>query len=245
MMWRRKLLAVAASLALALGALSARANAQAPLEWSQNVPGNSKPIILYADDITTWTEKGSRIFLLKGRVWIEQGVVQVQMQQGTLWVDESKKQRSGIYQVDVYADGEVTLHDGPRTLPGLKGHIELNTRGEIHLRSYRGKVAQSPTPADPLFLRAVTMKYHLAEEAAKAIAKSKPAAPIQTASQKSPPAAVAPATNTLQVSGYTPPPARTPPAPPTAAGQPMTLPAITPPTPPRPAAPAVQLGLPQ
>jgi hypothetical protein len=230
---------------LALALLPSHAAAQAPLAWSQNVPGNSKPIVLYADDITTWTEKGSRIFLLKGRVWIEQGVVQIQMQQGTVWVDETKKQRSGIYQVDIYADGDVKLQDGPRSQAGLKGHVELNTRGEIHLRSYHGKVAQAPAPADPLFLRAVTMKYHLAEDAAKAIAKTKAPAPTQTASQKAPPAVVGPPANYLQVSGYTPPPAPPVPPRPSVSGPQLTPPATSPPATPRPTGPAVQLGLPQ
>jgi len=106
-----------------------RAAAQAPLNWSQNLPGNSKPIILYADDITSWSEKGSRVFLLKGRVWIEHGVVQIQVPQCTIWLDEAQKQRSGIYHVDVFADGEISLHDGPNSFTGLKGHLELNTRG--------------------------------------------------------------------------------------------------------------------
>src|SRR5689334_16716294 len=120
---RRRLesLGLAASLALALLGV-APALAQAPLNWTQNVPGNSKAIILYADDVTSWTEKGSRIFLLKGKVWIEHGVVQIQLPQCTIWVDEAKRRHTGIYHVDVYADGEIALNDGPNNYSGAKGH---------------------------------------------------------------------------------------------------------------------------
>jgi hypothetical protein len=236
---------VLALAAMVLG--PAKAPAQAPLTWSQNVPGNSKPIILYADDITTWSEKGSRVFLLKGRVWIEHGVVQIEVPQATLWVNEAQKQRSGIYHVDIFPDGEISLHDGPTSFSGTRGHIELNTRGEIHLKAYRGKVAQAPAPADPIFLRAVAMKYNLAAEAAKTAAAAGPVIQPAIASQKgapAPPAVPAPSTNSLQLSGYLPPPPSTPR--PAVNTQPAaTLPALPVPANPRPPTPQVQLGLPQ
>jgi hypothetical protein len=210
------------------------------------VPGNSKPIILYADDITTWAEKGSRVFLLKGRVWIEHGVVQIQVPQATLWVDEAQRQRAGIYHVDVFPDGEVSLHDGPSSFGGTRGHIELNTRGEIHLKAYRGKVAQAPAPADPLFLRAVAMKYNLAEKATKTAVAAGPVIQPTLPSPKGmapPPAVPAPSTGSLQLSGYAPPPATPRPA---VNPQPAaTLPPLPVQTNIRPAAPQVQLGLPQ
>jgi len=241
--WSLGLVAGLALAAVVLGPSGAAA--QAPLNWSQNVPGNSKPITLYADDITTWTEKGLRIFLLKGRVWIEHGVVQVQVPQCTIWVDEGQKQRSGIYHVDIFADGEVKLNDGPSSLDGQKGHLELNTRGEIHLKAYRGKVVQAPAPADPLFLRAVSMKFNLAAEAAKTAVVAGPAMQPAVAARTSappPPAASATPTNYLQLSGYLPP---SPPAPrPAAVGQAVTLPALPVPANSGHTAP-VQLGLPQ
>jgi hypothetical protein len=232
---RTESLSVAASLVIALLGVYPVA-AQAPLNWAQNVPGNSKPIILYADDVTTWSEKGSRIFLLKGAVWIEHGLVQIQVPQCTIWVDEAKRQQSGIYHVDVFADGEINLHDGPNAYSGFKGHIELNTRGEIHLKAYRGKVVQSPAPADPVFLRAVAMKYNLAEEATK----TKVAAPtIQP---------VAARQNAVATSAAVAGPSTTfPPLPPRAApaGQDLTLPALPAPANGMPAPPRAQLGLPQ
>ncbi len=237
-------LSVAASLLVGLLSYSS-ARAQAPLNWAQNVPGNSKPIFLYADDVTSWSEKGSRVFLLKGKVWIEHGVVQIQVPQCTIWVDEAKRRHSGIYHVDVYVDGDIQLQDGPNAYTGLKGHIELNTRGEIHLKAYRGKVVQAPAPADAVFLRAVAMKYNLAAEAAKA----QPAAPtIQpvAASQRAvavPPPVAGPSSTyapiTRPVLPSPPPPSQS------SGGQAITLPALPATVNPARSPAQAQLGAPQ
>jgi hypothetical protein len=270
---RRKPLGWAVTLAVAAVVVGwPWAAAQAPLTWSQNVPGNSKPIMLYADAITTWMEQGSRVILLKGRVWIEHGIVQIQLPQGIVWVDDAKKQRTGIYQVDLFADGPVNLEDGPNSYSGLKGHIELNTRGEIRLKAYSGKVEQTPNPADPLYLRAVAAKFNLAAAAAKpappapatvrpALAAAAPApkvvpgVPLQ---EVAPPPGVP---RSVQPVAYPPPPPVAPPAssaaygPPPAAGAParaaifgqpiLSAPSAVPPAGPAPMPARGQLGLPE
>jgi hypothetical protein len=137
--------------------------AQDPLRWSQNLPGNSKPITLYADDVCSWVDQGNRVILLKGRAWVEQGFVHIHLKQGVVWVDEEQNRRTSIYHVDLYGEGDVTLEDGPKTLTGARALLELNTRGEIRVKSYRGKVVQTPALADPLFLRGVAMKHNLGQ----------------------------------------------------------------------------------
>src|SRR5262249_55876610 len=65
-------------LSVALGALllgCAALAAQEPIRLSRNIPGDSKPIILHADNITTWSDAGQRIILLRGKVLVEQGVL--------------------------------------------------------------------------------------------------------------------------------------------------------------------------
>jgi hypothetical protein len=151
-------LGTAALLALAAGA----AAAQEPLTWSRNVAGDSAPITLYADSITTWRDEGRRIFLLKGQVLVEHGIVSIHLPQGVAWLDEAQKVRTGVYHLDLYADGEIRVREGSETWTGPKGHAELNTRGELRLRAYRDKVVQEPLPADPVYLRAIAMKYRLA-----------------------------------------------------------------------------------
>src|SRR5262249_56122013 len=101
---------------VAPGQAPAAPQVQSPLRWSRNVPGDSRPIILYADDIATWTEQGRRIFLLKGKVLVEQGVVHLHMPQGVVWVDEDHKRRTGIHLLRVYAEGDVRLEEGPKNL---------------------------------------------------------------------------------------------------------------------------------
>jgi len=108
-------------------------------------------------------------------------------------------------------------------------------------------VAQAPAPADPLFLRAVAMKYNLAEEAAKTAAVARPAVQPAVAAapavQKASAAVPAPSTNYLQLSGYLPPPTAATPA---ASGQQAgPVPALPTPANTEPAPPRVQLGLPQ
>ncbi len=151
--------------ALALTVLAlfpSQVDAQEPLRWSQDLPGNSKPITLYADDVFTWVEQGQRVIVLKGRVWVEQGFVHIRLPQGVAWVDEEQKRRTGVDHVELYGEGGVTVEDGPKTVAGARAVLELNTRGEIRLKSYRGKVVQEPAPADPLHLRAVAVKHNLA-----------------------------------------------------------------------------------
>ncbi len=129
------------------------------VRWSHNVPGEAKPVQLYADAITTWTEHGRRAVVLRGKVWIEQGVVQIRMNEGVVWVDEAARRISGIYRLDVYAEGNVSVEDGPKALRGARGLIDLSTRGEIRLRAYTNRVAQQALTQDALYVRARSVKF--------------------------------------------------------------------------------------
>jgi hypothetical protein len=219
-----------------------RAVAQAPLTWSQNTPGDSKPIILYADDITTWIENGTRIFILKGRVWVEHGVVRVELPQGVAWLDEAQRKRTGIYHLDLITDANVRLEEGPNTFAGVKGRIEFNTRGEIRLKSYRGKVVQAANPSDPLYVQGLALKQMLVVETPRPAAGVRPAAARAPAP---PPPPVLPEAGNVQATSYQLPPTAVPPA------TPPIVPAFATPVPAPPAAPELgapiraHLGLPQ
>jgi hypothetical protein len=134
----------------------APAAAQDLLRWTRNEPGEARPINLYADDITTWVDQGRRVFLLKGHVWIEQGVVGIHQAQGVVWIDEGLKQRTGVYHLDLYGDGKVTVEDGSKSLSGVQALLELNTRGEIRVR---GKVSNVAAHGDPLYVRASALRF--------------------------------------------------------------------------------------
>jgi hypothetical protein len=114
------------------------------LRVSQNIPGDSKPIVVHADQVTTWVQGTQRILLLKGMVLVEQGVVHVRTQQGVAWVDQDQARRTGILQLILYADGNVQIEKGADTQTGPKAMVELSTRGELKLRSQQNAVTQLP-----------------------------------------------------------------------------------------------------
>jgi hypothetical protein len=124
------------------------------VRWSHNLKTEYKPIILYADDIATWTEGGRRVIVLKGKVWVELGVFHARMGEGVVWVDEENKRRAGVYRVVVYGENNINVEDGPKTLAGRRAVLDLSTRGEVKLKAYSSKVRQQPLPQDALYLRA-------------------------------------------------------------------------------------------
>jgi hypothetical protein len=134
------------------------ATAQEVLRFTVNVPGDSKPIVMHADSISTWMEGGQRILLLKGKVLIEHGVVLLRMEQGAAWVDQEHYRQTGIMRVDVYAEGNVALENGKDVRSSAQALIGLNTRGEIKLRAQTGKVAQTPQSNDPLYRKALSIR---------------------------------------------------------------------------------------
>lgn len=224
-------------LGLVMAALvSPRLRADDLLRLTYQVPGDSKPIVLHADELTTWMEGGVRVVLLKGRVLVEHGVVHCRMQQGVAWVDQERFRRTGVMAVDVYAEGEVRLENGPETRDGARALVSMSTRGEIRLKSQDGKVVQQARPEDPLYQRARATRTPQAAAPAPA--------PIQRTSAQQP----APPTNVPL------PPGPAQPLPPTAPPAPAAVPPVPPgvapapglpaPTPPFPVPPAPQPGVP-
>jgi hypothetical protein len=162
----RRLSYVVAALGVLALALPGDGRAQVPapsttLRWGRNDPGNAQPILLSARDIATWIEGGQRVVLLRGLAVISQGVTEAHMQQAVVWIDQQRKKTSGIFYIDIYAEGDVTVADGPRNVHGdspiPKALLQLATRGEIQFRTRDSKVSQLPQPParDPLYLTAV------------------------------------------------------------------------------------------
>lgn len=197
------------SLLLVGGALLplARAAPGEVLRVTQNVPGDSKPIILYADEIATWTVGSQRVILLKGTVLVEQGVVNAQMQGAVALVDLDAKRQAGILHVRIYAEGDVRLESGPEFRRGAKAVLELNTRGELKLKSQYRKIVQQAQPAEPLYRTA------LAELGVKTKPAAPPAVQPASATERAPlrpssyPTPVNPAPPGTAVPGAPPPPA--------------------------------------
>lgn len=155
-MIRRQVFSLALGVLVLGGALVA---AQEMLRLARNVPGDSKPILLYADAVTTWTEGGQRVILLTGKVLAEQGVVHVRAQRAVAWVDEEHWRRTRIQHLDLYVEGDVHLENGAESRSGPKALVELNTRGELKLKAQGSKVAQQSRIDDPLYVRAKVERF--------------------------------------------------------------------------------------
>jgi hypothetical protein len=140
-------------LLLAWGAAACVAPAQEPLRLSRNVPGDSKPVIVHADEITTWTEGNERILVLQGAVLIEQNIVHARMQHALAVVDLDRLQRTKVLHVDIYGEGDVQLENGAHTDTGAAVVLDLNTRGELKLRAAKNKIVQQPATNDSLYQR--------------------------------------------------------------------------------------------
>src|SRR5438128_74734 len=143
---------------LALAILALAGYAQDIVRLSQNIPGDSKPILLHADEISTWVEGHQRVLLLKGMVLVEHGLIQGRMQGAVGWVDQERTRRTGILHLDLYAEGDVHLEGDTEARTGSQAFIDLNTRGQLKLRSHEGKVIQQPRSDEPLYRRAVAQR---------------------------------------------------------------------------------------
>src|SRR5207245_3401131 len=176
---------------LALAILALAGYAQAIVRLSQNIPGDSKPILLHADEISTWVEGHQRVLLLKGMVLVEHGLIQGRMQGAVGWVDQERTRRTGILHLDLYAEGDVHLEGEVEARTGPQAFVDLNTRGQLKLRSHERKVIQQPRTDEPLYRRAVAQRSALGKPASTPILQRTPA---QHPAPKSPLPALTPPT---------------------------------------------------
>lgn len=151
---RRLSLRLGAASALVLATLLASQQAQAQqtfrtplaapsLRISRSDNGDiSTPISLRADDVVSWEEQGQRVFLFKGKVLLEQGVLQGRMQQAVIWVDMSGKKTTGAYRIILFGEGDVAMTDGSKDLAAgvASALIDLATRGDLRLKSNGGPI---------------------------------------------------------------------------------------------------------
>lgn len=124
------------------------------MRFVRNVPGDAKPIVLEADEIFTWSENGQEVFLLSGKVLVQQSAAQIRFQQGIAWVDFKRFQATGILHVDLYAEGQVRLDNSVEIQDGPRAVLDLNTRGEFRVRASRGKVQRQQRASEPIVTRA-------------------------------------------------------------------------------------------
>ncbi|HYV36512.1 MAG TPA: hypothetical protein VE988_12445 [Gemmataceae bacterium] len=133
---------------------SQRVCAQDVFPWTRNIPGDTRPISISADDGTAWEEQGKQILLLKGKVWVEQGDANFRATQAVVWIDSANQKQTGIYHVDVFGEGaSLELAGSKNNLQAPSGVIALNTRGSLNIKTFKSKVAKTAMPDDPLYQR--------------------------------------------------------------------------------------------
>jgi hypothetical protein len=123
----------------------------------RDLPGDSKPIVLDADEIASWTEKqgGAEycVFLLRGLVLAQQGIVQARFAQGVAWVDISRYKITAKLHMELYAEDGVRIDDGSTIRDYPKVILDVTTRGEFRLHTHRSPLAQQTRADDPLVQR--------------------------------------------------------------------------------------------
>jgi lipopolysaccharide export system protein LptA len=143
------------TLALGLWALQAMpVRAQEVLLRSLTGSNDARPIQLVADGVTTWADGGRQVFLLKGQVWIEQGVTSLRAPQAVVWVDQGKKKETGAYEIEVYGE-DLALENAFDQQSAKIAILQMKTRGDVRVKSYANKAVQERAATDALYLRAL------------------------------------------------------------------------------------------
>jgi hypothetical protein len=147
----------ALALVLALGGPLASIQAQEPLRLTRGIAGDAKPIQFAADNVSSWSEDGEQVFLLRGRVLIEQGLLQIRAQQAVLWVDADRQKRTGRFAVALVADGGVQIEHELRRDTAATAIADLVTKQTVKVRPGIS-VSESPQGGDPFIQRARTLR---------------------------------------------------------------------------------------
>lgn len=206
------------------------------VRFSRNVSGESKPIVIDADEIATWTEGDTRVLLLKGQVLVQHGVVRAQFQDGVLFADTGRYRATQVWDVDLYGEGGTVVLNGTESSGGATAFLDLHTRGELKLNAHKGKVIQEARPDDPVYRRGAAQRAAVLAPPAQRPTAPAPQAnnPIQRTGFAAPAEDSGPRVPATPTQGTLPPPASPPTAP--------LLPPVPPPPPggtatPGPAAP--------
>ncbi len=220
-----------------------------------NTPGESKPIVIDADEIITWVENGQRVLVLRGQVLVQQNAVQTRFQQGVAWLDvDYYKRTGGIQHMELYGEGEAAVDNATEVKKADRIDLNLYTRGELKLNSHAKPVSvlKEAPASDPLVRRAQAERTPATPKAPATppapTPRTTPAAPVPSAPApvQSAPAPVSPAPSPPAFGPSAPVPAPLPPAlapmqPPMPAPVPPTIqqtafqpPEVPPPAPPPP-----------
>jgi len=157
---------------VAMGGIAHRARADEPARLGLLAADPAKPLRLAADELYTWTESGEQVILLKGKVLLDQGVVNIRAGRAVLWLDLERHRQSGVYHVQVVADGDVAIENGPKRDKANVATFELATKPDPAPRA-GVRTVQQAQGTDPFFRRALELRAP-ASEIVQAAATSPP-----------------------------------------------------------------------
>jgi hypothetical protein len=119
--------------------------------------GEAKPLILAADEVASWNEKiGTTeycVFLFRGLVFAQQGIVQARFEQGVAWIDLSRYRFTNKLRTLIYAEGKVRIDDGSTVRDYPRMILDLTTRGEFRVSAFKKPLIKQAMGEDPLVQR--------------------------------------------------------------------------------------------
>jgi hypothetical protein len=122
------------------------------VRYTRNAAGESKPVILEADEIAIWTESDFTFLLLRGQAMVQLGVVQLRCQSAIASVNLKEYKSSGIWKIRIHAEN-LFLDTSAESKQADTGLIELNTRGEFRYRAANNRVTRESLNDNPVFQR--------------------------------------------------------------------------------------------
>jgi hypothetical protein len=126
--------------------------------YVRNQGGDSKPIVLDADDIATWIERNGAqellVVIVRGTVLVQQNILAARCQQAVGWIDLRQYKAANIVRMQIYLEGDVHMDTGAeaRDMPRLI--VDVTTRGEFRLHAHKTRLQQQSYADDPLVQRA-------------------------------------------------------------------------------------------
>ena len=131
----------------------AKTRAPKVLDFIRNNPGESKPISLDADRVSFWKQNNETVLVLEGKVLIQHGFINIHCDRAVAWLNPRQHQLTGIWKMEIQTEGNLVIDASTENQKADKGHIELNTRGEIKVTSVNEKANRNPDPNSPLVVR--------------------------------------------------------------------------------------------
>jgi hypothetical protein len=118
----------------------------------------SKTVRILATNISDWNEGNERVILMRGKVFVQQDLVGVYLQEGIAWIASESKNGTTVYHLDIYGEAvDLEPGNGAPRRKAARMRLKLNTVG-IWLKAYGDEPRHESARADALFTRALGVR---------------------------------------------------------------------------------------